>query len=40
VQRTTLYGAAPEERIAASFGAPPLASPIDTPAKRYERQSV
>jgi hypothetical protein len=40
VQRTTLYGRAPDERAAASFGAPPLAAPIDTPAKRYERESA
>ncbi len=36
-QRTTLYGAAPPERQRASFNAAPLAPPIDTPAKRYER---
>ncbi len=36
-QRTTLYGAAAGERRAASFGAAPLAPPIDTPARRYER---
>jgi len=36
-QRTTLYGAATAERRAASFGAAPLAPPIDTPARRYER---
>ncbi|MFQ5775576.1 MAG: 5-amino-6-(D-ribitylamino)uracil--L-tyrosine 4-hydroxyphenyl transferase CofH, partial [Kiloniellaceae bacterium] len=33
-QRTTLYGTAPPERAAASFGAPPLAEPVDTPAAR------
>lgn len=36
-QRTTLYQNAPAERRAASFGALPLAPPIDTPARRYER---
>ena len=30
-QRTTLYGAVPEERKAASFSAAPLADPIQTP---------
>jgi FO synthase len=37
-QRTTLYADAPSSRRAASFGAPPLAEPINTPARRYERQ--
>ena len=36
-QRTTLYQAAPPERQRASFNAAPLAPPIDTPARRYER---
>jgi FO synthase len=36
-QRTTLYGDVRHERSAASFGAAPLAPPIDTPARRYER---
>jgi FO synthase len=36
-QRTTLYADAPVARWAASFGAPPLAEPINTPARRYER---
>jgi FO synthase len=36
-QRTTLYQAAPAERQRASFNAAPLAPPIDTPARRYER---
>jgi FO synthase len=36
-QRTTLYQAAPHERQHASFNAAPLAQPIDTPARRYER---
>jgi FO synthase len=31
-QRTTLYGDAPPERVAASFGAPPLAEPVNPPA--------
>jgi FO synthase len=32
-QRTTLYGAAPAERVAASFGAPPLAEPVNPPVR-------
>jgi FO synthase len=32
-QRTTLYGEVPEERRAASFGAPPLAEPWNPPVK-------
>jgi FO synthase len=36
-QRTTLYRAPPPSRIAASFGAAPLAEPINTPARKYER---
>jgi FO synthase len=36
-QRTTLYRDPPSERIAASFGAPPLSEPINTPARKYER---
>jgi FO synthase len=36
-QRTTLYQAAPAERQRASFNAAPLAPPIETPARRYER---
>jgi FO synthase len=31
-QRTTLYGEPPAERIAASFGAPPLSDPVNPPA--------
>jgi FO synthase len=31
-QRTTLYGDPPEERVAASFGAPPLSEPVNPPA--------
>src|SRR5262249_28738413 len=29
-QRTTFYRAAPPDRVAASFGAPPLSPPVDT----------
>ena len=36
-QRTTLYADAPAARKAASFGAAPLAEPVNTPARRYER---
>ena len=36
-QRSTLYGDASEDRRAASFGAPPLLEPINTPARKYER---
>jgi FO synthase len=36
-QRTTLYGDAPIERRAASFGAAPLTDPVNTPARRWER---
>jgi FO synthase len=38
--RTTLYGDAPAERRAASFGAAPLAEPINTPARKYERAAA
>ncbi|NIR32610.1 MAG: 5-amino-6-(D-ribitylamino)uracil--L-tyrosine 4-hydroxyphenyl transferase CofH [Gammaproteobacteria bacterium] len=34
-QRTPLYTPAPPERVAASFGAAPLARTIETPARRY-----
>jgi FO synthase len=37
-QRTTLYADAPAERRAASFAAPPLLDPVNTPARRYERE--
>jgi len=37
-QRTTLYADAPVARKAASFGAAPLEEPVNTPARRYERQ--
>jgi FO synthase len=30
-QRTTLYGTPPAERTRASFGAPPLAEPVNPP---------
>jgi FO synthase len=36
-QRTTLYGDPPTDRVAASFDAAPLAEPINTPARRYDR---
>jgi FO synthase len=39
-QRTTLYGDAPAERHAASFDAPPLLDPINTPARKYERSAA
>ena len=39
-QRTTLYAPARADRIEASFGAPPLAASIDTPARRYERNEA
>ena len=32
-QRTTLYGEPPEERVRASFGAPPVADPLNPPVK-------
>jgi FO synthase len=32
-QRTTLYGAVPKERVRASFGAAPLAEPLNPPVK-------
>ena len=37
-QRTTLYADAPAERRTASFGAAPLAEPVNTPARRWERR--
>ena len=39
-QRTTLYGDAPDERQAASVCAAPLADPINTPARKYERPAA
>ena len=38
-QRTTVYGRPSNERVSASFGAPPLLPPVETPARRYERTS-
>jgi FO synthase len=32
-QRTTLYADAPPERRAASFGAPPMAEPLNPPVR-------
>jgi len=37
-QRSTLYADAPAERKTASYGAPELMEPVNTPARRYERQ--
>ncbi len=37
-QRTTLYADAPAARRAASFGAAELSEPVNTPARRWERQ--
>jgi FO synthase len=39
-QRATLYRDAPAARIAASFGAPPLSEPINTPARKYDRPAA
>jgi FO synthase len=36
-QRTTLYADAPSARQAAAFAAAPLVEPVNTPARRYER---
>jgi FO synthase len=36
-QRTTLYTDAPSARQAAAFAAAPLVEPVNTPARRYER---
>jgi hypothetical protein len=33
-QRTTLYREAPPDRIAASFGAPPLSPTVETPVRK------
>jgi FO synthase len=38
--RTTLYGDASAERRAASFGAAPLSEPVNTPARKYEREAA
>ncbi len=40
MQRTTLYGLAPEDRQIASFHAPGLEPIVLTPAKKYERRPV
>lgn len=37
-QRTTTYGHVPEERVIASFNAPPLAPIVLTPVRKYERR--
>ena len=37
LQRTTLYGRPPAERVAASYGAPPLA---ETPTPAYDDQGL
>jgi FO synthase len=39
-QRTTLYGDAPPDRKAASFGAAPLEEPVNTPARKYDRAAA
>ncbi|MBM3678576.1 MAG: 7,8-didemethyl-8-hydroxy-5-deazariboflavin synthase subunit CofH [Actinobacteria bacterium] len=39
VQRTTTYGRAPEERVRASFGAAPLADPVNPPVKDAKLQA-
>jgi FO synthase len=39
-QRTTLYGDASADRRAASFAAAPLAEPVNTPARKYERSAA
>jgi len=38
-QRTTFYEDAPPARRAASFGAAPLSDPVNTPARRYDREA-
>ncbi|MEX0784465.1 MAG: 5-amino-6-(D-ribitylamino)uracil--L-tyrosine 4-hydroxyphenyl transferase CofH [Dehalococcoidia bacterium] len=40
MQRTTLYGLAPEDRQIASFHAPDLEPIVLTPAKKYERRPI
>jgi FO synthase len=40
VQRTTLYGLAPEDRQIASFHAPELEPIVLTPVKKYERRAA
>jgi FO synthase len=39
-QRNTLYGDAPVDRKAASFGAAPLEEPVNTPARKYDRAAA
>ena len=39
-QRTTTYGTPPDVRTRASFDAAPVATPVNTPAKEYLRQSA
>ena len=39
VQRTTLYGQAPDARRAAAQDAAPLAPVVNAPARRYERRA-
>jgi FO synthase len=39
-QRTTLYEAAAEERTRVSFQAAPLSEPVNTPARKYERDGA
>jgi FO synthase len=39
-QRNTLYGDPPADRKAASFGAPPLEEPVNTPARKYDRAAA
>jgi FO synthase len=38
-QRTTLYKAVPRDRVAASFAAPPLLPPVNTPVQRQGRSA-
>jgi FO synthase len=38
-QRTTTYGKAPDERVRASFGAPPLAPPVNPPVRDARLQA-
>jgi FO synthase len=39
-QRNTLYGDAPPDRKAVSFGAAPLEEPVNTPARKYDRAAA
>ncbi len=38
VQRSTLYRPPSPERTLASYNAPTLSEPVNTPARRYERR--